>query len=74
MAQHFVHSETDVSRDLPKKNRRDIAAFVEGHGGCAPVWMPELLVRASLPRFLETKGAQHGNDFGRFQDRRPRHD
>jgi hypothetical protein len=58
-----LNGHADILRDLPKQWRRDIASFMERHGGTAPSGISELLVGAPLADQLEP---QFSEDFRYF--------
>jgi len=65
----FLDGQTNVLSDLTKQNRRNVAARVDGDGSNPAVWVPELLVGATLPNFLKTESLKQGDDFARLEDR-----
>jgi hypothetical protein len=58
----------DILRDLPKQWRRDIASFMERHGGTTPSGISELLVGAPLADELEPQFSEDFGHFRRFQN------
>jgi hypothetical protein len=59
----LVRCYPDVSSDLPKEDRRNVATAVERQGGLSPVWMTILPVRASLPDERESEALEEPFDF-----------
>ncbi len=64
----------DILRNLPKQWRRDVASFMERHGGAAPPGIPELLVGAPLAHKLEPQFSEDVGHFRRFQNGNRSHD
>jgi hypothetical protein len=54
IAQELFDCQVDIGSDLAQERRRDIAPLVKRNGRAATIWMAELLMRTSLPNFLES--------------------
>jgi hypothetical protein len=64
--EEFVRCQSDVSRHLPKEDRRDVAAAMKRQGGLTPVWMPKLPVRTALPNQYESEALEQSFDLPWF--------
>ena len=74
MLKQLCDGETDISCNLPKKYRRDIAARMEWHGCCAACAVTKLLVRTALAYLNKSQALQNRNNFGGLEDRDIAHD
>ena len=69
----LVHREADVSGDLAKQDRRDVAPGVEGNRRCAAIGVTELLVRTALAYFDEPDRHEERDDLAGLEYRDARH-
>ncbi len=68
MLQKFVNRQSNVFGNLTQKNRRNVSAWMNGHGCVPAVLMAKLLVGTTLTNLDETKRFEDGNDLSRLQD------
>jgi len=69
MTQEYFRTHARVFDDPTKKDRRDVPPTMHRHRCTTPIGMPELLVRTSLPDFLEPHRVEDLDDLPRAQDR-----
>ncbi len=73
MSEELIDGETNVLRDLTKKNWRNVASAVVWHGRGTTIGMAELLVRSALAYFDKPQTGENRDDFARLENRNARH-
>ena len=68
MLKQLCDGRTDVSRNLPQKDRRDIATSVERYCCCATCAVTKLLVRTALARLNKAQALQQRDNLGGLED------
>lgn len=68
-----MYGHADIPGDATEKDRREIAASVDGHGRCAAIRMAKPLVGTALTNLLETEPRQAGDHLTWFEDGDRRH-
>ena len=63
LLQEVSDGHTDVPRDFPQENGRNVATLMKGHRRSPAVVVPELLMAAFLPRLAKPKALQDGDHF-----------
>jgi hypothetical protein len=69
----IVKGKADIFGDQSQEQGGDVPSRMERHGSASSIGMAELLVRASLTHFLETKFFQNPGDLQGLQYRIFRH-
>ena len=73
MFKKLADCEPNVLGNLPEQHRRDIAAFMERHGGITTSAITKLLVRTALPDFIKPELMKNSHDFGGPENRNVPH-
>jgi len=62
----FFDGQTNVTNNLPKKDRRDVSAWMTGNGRPSSVNVAELLVAPFLASLCKPEAFEDGNNFRWF--------
>jgi hypothetical protein len=73
MLHELIDHQSDVLRDLAKKQWGNVAAGVKGYRGTPAIGMPVLAVRTAPANLHETKTLKNARRHARFQDGRLGH-
>ena len=66
--QELLSSHSDVFRDLPEQDGRNVATLVKGNSGTTSVRVAELFVGADLADFREAECFQNSDDLTWLED------
>jgi len=73
-AKQLLHRHADIARDLPQQRWRNVATTMEGHSRPAPIGVPVLAMRPTLPDFDETQPLKQRDPLAWLEDwKRARH-
>jgi hypothetical protein len=68
MLEKLTDRHPDVSANLSKQDRRDIAALMKRNGRSLASAIAKLLMRTALPDFNEAELQKYCDNFGRFEN------
>ena len=74
MFEKLIDRYPNVSADLSKQNRRDVATLMKRNGRSSACAIAKLLVRTALPHLNEAKLQQYCDDFGWLENGNIAHD